>query len=99
MQYKGYVGKVEFDDQADTFHGEVINVRDVITFQGKSVAELKRAFRDSVEEYLAFCAARGEPPEDPFSGRFVTRIPAELHRQISTRASLSGKSLNAWIRD
>jgi predicted HicB family RNase H-like nuclease len=99
MEYKGYIGKVEFDDEAGIFHGEVINTRDVITFQGKSVAELKKAFRESVDDYLAFCASRGEEPDKPFSGQFVTRIPAELHRQVNLAASLSGKSLNAWVAD
>ena len=60
MEYKGYIGKVEFDDQAGIFHGEVVNTRDVITFQGESVAELKKAFRESVDDYLAFCKERGE---------------------------------------
>lgn len=99
MQYKGYVGKVDFDDGAGTFHGEVINTRDVITFQGNSVAELKKSFQESVEDYLAFCASRGEEPEKPFSGQFVTRIPPELHRQANLAASLSGKSLNAWVAE
>jgi predicted HicB family RNase H-like nuclease len=58
MEYKGYVGRVEYDDEAETFHREVINTRDVITFQGATVAELKKAFRDSVEDYLSFCAER-----------------------------------------
>jgi predicted HicB family RNase H-like nuclease len=99
MEYKGYIGKVEFDDEAGIFHGEVINTRDVITFQGESVAELKKAFRESVDDYLAVCAARGEQPDKPFSGQFVTRIPPELHRQANLAASLSGKSLNAWVAD
>ena len=99
MEYKGYVGKVEFDDEAAIFHGEVINTRDVITFHGKSVTELKKAFRESVEDYLAFCASRGEEPEKPFSGQFVTRISPELHRQVSLAASLSGKSLNGWVSE
>ncbi|MGA1530302.1 MAG: type II toxin-antitoxin system HicB family antitoxin [Kiritimatiellia bacterium] len=63
MKYKGYIGKVAFDDDANIFHGEVINLRDVVTFQGESVAELRRAFQDSVDDYLDFCAARGESPE------------------------------------
>ena len=58
MEYKGYIGKVEFDDDAGIFHGEVINVRDVITFQGESVQEIRQAFQDSVEDYLAFCASQ-----------------------------------------
>jgi len=99
MEYKGYIGRVEFDDGADIFHGEVVNTRDVITFQGDSVTEIKKAFRESVDDYLAFCAARGEQPDKPFSGQFVTRIPPELHRQIYLAASLSGKSLNAWVAD
>lgn len=99
MQYKGYVGKVEFDDEAGIFHGEVVNTRDVITFQGQSVTELKKAFRESVDDYLAFCASRGEAPDKPFSGQFMTRIPPELHRQINLAASFSGKSLNAWVAE
>jgi len=59
MEYKGYLGKVEFDDEADVFHGELINTRDVITFQGQSVAELKQAFRDSVDDYLTSSSMLG----------------------------------------
>jgi predicted HicB family RNase H-like nuclease len=99
MEYKGYVGKVEFDDEAGIFHGEVINTRDVITFQGGTVADLKKAFRDSVEDYLAFCQERGEEPEKPFSGQFVTRVSPDLHRRINLAAALSGKSLNAWVTE
>ncbi len=97
MEHKGYLGKVEFDAEAAIFHGEVINTRDVITFQGESVSELSRAFRDSIDDYLAFCAERGELPDKPFSGQFATRISPELHRKISFAASLADKSLNAWV--
>ena len=97
MEYKGYVGKVEFDDEAGIFHGEVLDTRDVITFQGQSVAELKRAFKESIDDYLAFCKQRREEPNKPFSGQFITRIPPELHRQVNLAASISGKSLNAWV--
>jgi predicted HicB family RNase H-like nuclease len=99
MEHKGYVGRVEYDDEAEIFHGEVINTRDVITFQGASVQELRKAFRDSVEDYLDFCQQRGEAPEKPFSGQFVTRISPDLHRRINIAASLSGKSLNAWVAE
>ena len=56
MKYKGYTGHVMFDDEAEIFHGEVLGIRDVVTFQGKSVKELEKAFRDSVDDYLEFCA-------------------------------------------
>ena len=65
MEYKGYLGRVEFDDDTQTFHGEVINTRDVITFQGQSDVDLMQALRDSVEDYLEFCAERGEVPDTP----------------------------------
>jgi predicted HicB family RNase H-like nuclease len=97
MEYKGYVGKVEFDDEAGIFHGEVLDTRDVVTFQGQSVDELITAFQGSIDDYLAFCEQRGEEPNKPFSGQFVTRIPPELHRQVNLAASSSGKSLNAWV--
>ena len=58
LNYKGYTGHVEFDDEAGLFHGEVWDVRDVVTFQGKSVDELERAFKDSVDDYLEFCEER-----------------------------------------
>jgi predicted HicB family RNase H-like nuclease len=99
VEYKGYVGKVEFDDEAGIFHGEVIDTRDVITFQGRSVDELKTAFQEPIDDYLAFCKQRGEEPNKPFSGQFVTRIPPELHRQVNLAASISGKSLNAWVAE
>ncbi|MFL5245631.1 MAG: type II toxin-antitoxin system HicB family antitoxin [Gemmataceae bacterium] len=99
MEYKGYIGKVEFDDDASIFHGEVVNTRDVITFQGESVSELTTAFRESIDDYLAFCKKRGEAPEKPFSGQFVTRIPPELHRQVNVAAAISNKSLNAWVAE
>lgn len=99
MEYQGYIGIVEFDGDAGLFHGEVINTRDVITFQGKSVHELKQAFSASVDDYLEFCHERGEEPDKPFSGQFMTRIPPDLHRQVNLAASLSGKSLNAWVSE
>jgi predicted HicB family RNase H-like nuclease len=99
MEYKGYIGKVEIDEDDLVLHGEVINVRDVITFEGRTVEELRQAFEESIDDYLEFCAQRGEPPEKPFSGKFVLRIPPELHREIYTQAKLSEKSLNGWVSE
>ena len=65
MTCKGYNAAVEYDEEVQTFHGEVVNLRDVITFQGRSVSELKNAFAESVKDYLAFCNERGEDPDEP----------------------------------
>ena len=86
MEYKGYSARVEFDDEANIFHGEIINVRDVVTFEGETVDELRQAFKDSVDDYLEYCAQRGEDPEKPYSGRFVVRVEPELHKQIAIEA-------------
>jgi len=99
MEYKGYIGKVEIDERAGILYGEVINVRDVITFEGTSVDEVQAAFRESVDDYLDFCAQRGESPEKPFSGKFVIRLPAELHRKAYIQAKLADKSLNGWVTE
>ena len=97
MTYKSYEAIVEFDEDADLFHGEVINLRDVITFQGRSVEELKHAFGELVDDYLAFCKARGEEPEKPFSGQFVVRAEPSLHKAMVSAAKRAGISLNKWV--
>src|SRR5512145_293257 len=99
MEYKGYIGKVELDEEAGVLYGEVINVRDVITFEGTTVEEVQKAFHESVDDYLDFCAQRGESPEKPFSGKFVIRLPAELHRKVYIQAKLEDKSLNNWVKE
>ncbi len=97
MEYKGYIGKVEYDENAEVFHGEVINLRDVITYEGKTVEELKRAFTESVDDYLDFCQERNEEAEKPFSGKFLVRIDPALHKKIHVRSKLQNKSLNSWV--
>jgi len=99
MEYKGYQARVEFDDEFNLFHGEVINIRDVITFQGKSVDELRQAFEDSVEDYLAFCTERGEEPDMPFSGRFTVRLSPERHRQVILAAEKAGKDVDTYVAE
>ncbi len=99
MQYKGYIGHLVFDDEAEIFHGEVINTRDVITFQGKSVEEIKKEFKESVDDYLEFCASRNESPDKPFSGKLSLRLDPEIHQQAYVAAKKEKKSLNSWIID
>ena len=99
LNYKGYIGQVEFDDENEVFTGEIINTRDVVTFQSDTAHGLKQSFIDSVEDYLEFCKARGESPEKPFSGKFNLRISPELHCEAYVAAKHSGMSLNAWVCD
>lgn len=99
LKYKGYKGHAEFDDEVEVFHGEVLHLRDVITFQGTSVEELEKEFRDSIDDYLEFCEERGEEPDRPFSGRLMLRLPPNVHRDVYVRARQEDKSLNQWITE
>lgn len=97
MQHKGYVGVVELDEEAGIIHGRVIGLRDVITFQGETVAAARKAFEDSVDDYLAFCKERGEEPEKPYSGRLLVRVTPELHRALAGVAESRKQSMNSLI--
>jgi predicted HicB family RNase H-like nuclease len=95
--YKGYVGRAEYDEQAGYFHGDVLGLRDVITFEAKDVGGLEREFRKSVDVYLTFCASRGKKPDKPYSGKFVVRLSPKLHRVLDSLASARGESLNSTV--
>ena len=99
MQYKGYTGYVEYDDEAKIFHGRVLGINDVVNFEGESVKEIERSFQESVDDYLDFCKQRGEKPEKPFSGKFLVRLDPDVHRKITVAAQSQKKSLNAWIAE
>jgi predicted HicB family RNase H-like nuclease len=97
--YKDYWGRAEYDEEAKIFHGNVVGTRDVVTFQGRTPDELQEAFVSSVNDYLAFCKELGDEPEKPYSGKFVTRLPPELHKRISVLAQAAGTSLNKYVVD
>lgn len=99
MKYKGYIGKVVYDDEAGIFHGDVIGLKDVITFQGKTVEEIRQAFKDSIESYLEFCRQEGDKPEKTFCGRFSLRMEPEIHANIAHQAAMQGMSLNEFINE
>ncbi len=97
MHYKGYSGEVELDLDAGVLYGRVIGIRDTVTFQSESAAEIRREFEASVDDYLAFCAERGEEPNKPYSGHLPFRTTPERHRQIALAASACGMSMNGWM--
>jgi predicted HicB family RNase H-like nuclease len=99
MAYDGYVATIELDEDAGLFHGEVINTRDVLTFQGRTFDELKTAFAETVADYREWCRQRGKEPERPYSGNFSLRLSPELHRRVATAAARSGKSVNAFVAE
>jgi predicted HicB family RNase H-like nuclease len=98
LEHRGYAaGPITFDPDLLVFTGEVAGLRAVVTFTGRAADELAQAFRDSVDDYLAWCAERGVEPEKPYSGKVLVRIDPSLHRKAAIRAAAEGLSLNAWI--
>lgn len=97
MNYKGYAARIEYSDEDGCLIGRVAGIRDIITFHGDSVEEIRKAFEDSVDFYLETCEKDGITPNKPYSGRIMLRIPPELHAKLAVEASVHRKSLNSWL--
>jgi predicted HicB family RNase H-like nuclease len=97
MEYKNYIGMVEYDDQAKLFHGDVINIKTVITFQGKSVDEIEQAFCDSIDDYIAWCKEDGAAPEQPYSGKFNLQLSPNLHKEVAVMAKKLKLSVDSFV--
>ena len=97
LAYKDYYARIAYDSSADAFHGRVIGMRDVIDFYGRTPQELRDALKDSVEEYLAWCAEEGTEPQKTWQGKLTVRIDDDLRRRLAIVAEASGESVNAWI--
>jgi predicted HicB family RNase H-like nuclease len=99
LHYKEYVGTVEFSEKDAVFHGKVIGVKSLISFEGDSVSAITEDFHNAVDEYLAFCVENEIKPEKSFKGSFNVRIGADLHRKAALKASERGISLNTLVGD
>lgn len=99
MHYNGYMARVEFDERDNIFVGRVLGVNSIISFHGESVAELRTAFVEAVDDYLADCKERGVAPDRPASGRLMLRIDPSLHAAIGVAASAAGESINQWSEE
>lgn len=99
MEYKGYRGgQLELDDDG-YFIGRVLGLDAVITFKGRSPGALKKAFRDSIDDYLDWCQERGKAPEKAYSGRFVVRLDPAVHRKVALASETKGVAMNTWIAE
>jgi predicted HicB family RNase H-like nuclease len=97
LEHKGYLGAVQFDAEEAVLRGRIVNIDDVVTFQGATVPEVMAQFKESVEDYLEQCAELGQDPDRPFSGRLTLRMKPQTHRVLQTYAKVRGKSLNGQI--
>jgi predicted HicB family RNase H-like nuclease len=99
MTYKCYIGTVEYSEEDNCLFGRIAGIRDIISYEGESVEEIRKAFEDAVDDYLDHCAATGKEPNKPYSGKFVLRIDPALHARIAAKAMTNGKSLNQYVAD
>jgi predicted HicB family RNase H-like nuclease len=99
MTYKDYVGTVEYSEEDKCLFGRIAGIRDIISYEGESVAEIRKAFEEAVDDYLAHCVTVGKEPNKPYSGKFVLRIDPALHARIAAKALIHGKSLNQYAVD
>jgi len=99
MQYKGYMGNVQFDADDMLFYGRVLGLhKAVIAYEGKTVDALVKDFHSGVDDYLEMCAEDGIEPEKPFKGTFNIRLDPELHQRLVVNAMNEGKTLNAFVK-
>jgi predicted HicB family RNase H-like nuclease len=99
MSYKGYTARVEFDERDNIFVGRVLGIRNMISFHGETVTELRHEFEAAVDDYLRDCKQQGLKPEKPASGKLLLRVPPEVHGAALVAAQAAGKSLNQWATE
>ena len=99
IEYMHYHAAISFDPEIEMFMGRVMNARDIITFYGRSVDELKQEFKVSIDDYLQFCQEKDVEPAKAYSGKFNVRVDPELHAHLSVAAAQKGVSLNSYIED
>lgn len=97
MRYKGYVGSVEFSEADGVFHGRVMGIRSLISYEGENAAELVADFHGAVDEYLDMCKADGVAPEIAYKGSFNVRVTPQLHEKLAVYAQNHGISLNKLV--
>ena len=98
LTYEGYLGTVLFSAEDEVFYGEVYGINDLVTFEGKSVKELKRSFEESIDDYLESCKELGKQPNKIFKGSFNIRISRELHRKAALISTKKNISLNDFVK-
>lgn len=99
IEYKGYLGSVEFSEEDGLFYGKVMGIRSLISYEGETAKELLEDFHGAVDDYLEACAAEGKQPEVAYKGSFNVRISPELHKRLVVYATAHQMSLNSYIEE
>jgi predicted HicB family RNase H-like nuclease len=96
MTYRGYIARMDFDAEDKIIVGRVIDIDDIITFHGSSVAEFEAAFNAAIDSYILACEQLGQTADKPASGRMMLRVNPAVHAAAVKASARSGQSLNKW---
>lgn len=100
MEYKGYIGSVEFSAEDSILFGKVQGIRSLISYEGTTVSELINDFHEAVDDYLALCEEQGKKPEQAFKGSFNVRFKnPDLHKRAAIYAYNHNVSLNSVVEE
>ncbi|MBK7372960.1 MAG: type II toxin-antitoxin system HicB family antitoxin [Saprospiraceae bacterium] len=99
LQYKDFIGSIHFSTPDEVFYGKLEGVSDLVTFEGSNVKELKKSFKEAVEDYIELCLSLKKSPYKSFKGTFNVRIKPELHSKAFAKAILAGMTLNQFVED
>ncbi len=98
IEYKGYIGTVEYSSEDKCFFGKLEMIDDLVTFEANSADELEDNFHSVVNEYLSTCRELQREPQKVYKGVFNVRIDPKLHKKIYKEALKAGMSLNAYVQ-
>ena len=97
MEYKNYLGSVEFSEEDRVFYGKVLGIRALVSYEGATAQELIDDFHGAVDDYLTACEEEGTKPEIAYKGSLNVRLGSDLHRRAAIYALSHGQSLNSFI--
>ncbi len=98
IEYKGYIGSIEYSSEDKCFYGKLEMIDDLVTFEATSANELEDNFQNSVNTYLETCKELNREPQKTYKGIFNVRIDPDLHKRIYQEALKAGISLNAFVQ-
>ena len=99
MTHRGYAARIEYSDEDGCFVGHIAGIRDIVGFHGDTVAKLRRAFAEAVDDYLERSEKMGRAPQKPYSGKLLLRVDPQVHAAAAMAAQAAGKSLNQWVAE
>ena len=100
LSYKGYIGSVEVSEEDNCLFGKVLDLPDdtMISYEGETVAELRKDFEGAIDDYLVFCRDNNLEPHKRYSGVLNVRLTPDIHSRVALLAKRTGISINAFIR-